>query len=119
MSQQPNEPEVVRIMLHVGTRRLPISLPPDERVLIGRLDEESTTELGLDLAPFDGETNGVSRIHAAFSAQDGIPYLEDLGSTNGTRINGLTLTPNQPYRLRDGDELEFGSARLTLHRPKS
>ncbi len=119
MSHQPDEPEFVRIMLHIGTRRLPLGLPSDARVLVGRLDEDSTTDLGLDLAPYDGETNGVSRIHAAFSVQDGLPQLEDLDSTNGTRINGLTLIPNQPYRLRDGDELEFGSARVTVRIPKS
>lgn len=119
MIHQPDEPEFVRIMLHIGTRRLPLNLPCDQRLLIGRLDEDSTTTLGLDLAPFDGEANGVSRIHAAFSVQDGLAHLEDLESTNGTRINGLTLIPNQPYRLRDGDELEFGSARLTFRLPKT
>jgi hypothetical protein len=48
----------------------------------------------------------VSRRHARFRLDAGIYMLEDLGSTNGTFVNGLRLT--SPYRVRDGDiELEF------------
>ncbi|MCA9894532.1 MAG: FHA domain-containing protein, partial [Anaerolineae bacterium] len=41
-------------------------------------------------------------------------YIEDLGSTNGTRINGFQLTPRQKYRLRDADELEFARLRTII-----
>ncbi|MCA9899887.1 MAG: FHA domain-containing protein [Anaerolineales bacterium] len=48
----------------------------------------------------------ISRRHAQLTPQ-GISYmLEDLGSTNGTFVNGLRL--NQPTALNHGDTIEFG-----------
>ncbi|MBN8619657.1 MAG: FHA domain-containing protein [Anaerolineae bacterium] len=99
-----------------------LRLSQNNRFLVGRSDgqdedgEETGTDLMLDLGPYNGADSGVSRIHAAFSYREGIVYLEDLNSTNGTRINGLRLNPNQLYRLREGDDLEFGSARVILNR---
>ena len=34
----------------------------------------------------------------------------DVGSSNGTDVNGNVLVANQPVRLRDGDLLRFGEA---------
>ncbi|MCD4686521.1 MAG: FHA domain-containing protein, partial [Anaerolineae bacterium] len=59
---------------------------------------------------------GVSRRHATIvqvEAERAL-YLEDLGSVNGTRINGFSLEPRRRYRLRDGDELEFGEIQMVL-----
>jgi len=41
-------------------------------------------------------------------------YIEDLNSTNGTRINGFSLEPKRRYRLRDGDEVEIGRVKIVL-----
>jgi FHA domain/PilZ domain len=52
----------------------------------------------------------VSKFHASLH----IPptpkncYVIDMGSTNGTLVNGHQLTPHQEYRLADGDEISFG-----------
>lgn len=94
-----------------------LKFPPNARILVGRSDDEETaSDLMLDFAPFGGEKNGVSRVHAAIADHEGQVFITDLDSTNGTRINGLALTPNQPYRLYEGDEVELGSARLTIVR---
>jgi pSer/pThr/pTyr-binding forkhead associated (FHA) protein len=53
----------------------------------------------------------VSRRHALITYENETLFLTDLNSTNGTRINGFQLTPGRSYRLRDGDELEFGRIR--------
>jgi pSer/pThr/pTyr-binding forkhead associated (FHA) protein len=34
--------------------------------------------------------------------------LVDLGSANGTLVNGVPALPDEPIRLSDGDELQFG-----------
>ena len=106
----------VRVEIEIApevTRTL--KFPPNSRILIGRSDDEETaSDLMLDFAPFDGEKNGVSRVHAAITDQDGLVFMTDLASTNGTRINGLELIAQQPCRLYDGDEIEFGSARVTV-----
>jgi adenylate cyclase len=42
----------------------------------------------------------------------GLATLEDLGSKNGTFVNGIRLT--QPIALRDGDELRIGNVPMTM-----
>lgn len=54
----------------------------------------------------------VSRRHAELRREDGGWVLTDLGSTNGTRLNGLRLTGEAA--VRPGDEVVFGGARYRL-----
>lgn len=56
----------------------------------------------------------VSRDHAEVVLMDDGFYLRDLGSTNGTFVNGKKLRPLQPCRIRPGDTLTFGSLELLL-----
>jgi pSer/pThr/pTyr-binding forkhead associated (FHA) protein len=104
-----------RLLLQMeGDNRTTVGLEVSERIVVGRGEGANGHEIGLDMTAYGGATNGVSRVHAAFSHEKGSIYLEDLGSTNGTRINGFQMTPNKPYRLRDGDEVEFGRARVVV-----
>ncbi len=59
----------------------------------------------------------VGRRHAYLRNRQGTFTIEDLNSTNKTRLNGVTLLPNQEYPLNDGDLLRFGSVevRFELH----
>lgn len=50
----------------------------------------------------------VSRVHARITREEGIYYIEDLNSTNGTFKNGLRLQPYEKRKLEKGDELKFG-----------
>ena len=55
----------------------------------------------------------VSRQHASVRVDpDGLVWITDLGSTNGTTLNGQRLSPHQPVGLRDGDRLAFGPDRI-------
>jgi hypothetical protein len=102
-----------RLLLQIESEnRTTVGLALTERALLGRVDDAETNNVDLDLTPYGAVANGVSRVHAAVSYHDAAVYIEDLGSTNGTRINGFELTPHQAYRLRDGDELEFGRLRM-------
>jgi diguanylate cyclase (GGDEF)-like protein len=54
--------------------------------------------------------SSVSRHHALLGADaDGLIRLTDLGSTNGTFLNGRRLAENTPVRVHDGDRLQFGA----------
>ena len=53
--------------------------------------------------------SSVSRAHARVSAREGVLHVEDLGSTNGTFLNGRRLVEGQGVRTRDGDELVLGA----------
>ena len=81
-----------------------VALNGDE-VLVGRLAE---CQVRLNDA-------NVSRRHAAFVRLEEGWALSDLGSTNGTRVNG---TPIDRIRLSDGDVIEIGLTRLIYHAPK-
>ena len=54
----------------------------------------------------------VSRRHATLLLRDGQVTIEDLGSLNGTRINGRRVVV--PTEVRAGDVVSFGAARFTL-----
>jgi hypothetical protein len=70
-------------------------------VVIGRLPE---CEVVL------GDTN-VSRRHAQVALDDGGVVVTDLGSTNGTFVNGRRVTR---ATVRPGDELTIGTSRLRV-----
>ena len=56
---------------------------------------------------------GASRRHAQISLQDGAATLTDLGSTNGTQVNGHTV---QRVQLDDGDRITIGTTVLVFRR---
>jgi len=49
----------------------------------------------------------ISSFHATIEFKDGYFYLEDLRSTNGTRLNSDKLKHNEPVRLKSGDRIDF------------
>ncbi|MCC5952289.1 MAG: DUF3662 and FHA domain-containing protein [Acidimicrobiia bacterium] len=74
----------------------------DDRVAtIGRLPDCEVTV---------SDTN-VSRRHAEIRPHGDGFVVVDLGSTNGTKVNGVRVTERT---LRDGDELTFGNTRITF-----
>jgi anti-anti-sigma factor len=63
--------------------------------------------------PFRIGSARVSKRHAAVEPRGGKVYLRDLGSTNGTCLNGQTLR-GQERELRNGDTIEIGPVRCTV-----
>ena len=57
----------------------------------------------------------VSREHLRIHVEDGIPYAEDLNSTNGSALNGHALVPGQRSQISDGDELRLGTVFFRVH----
>ncbi len=112
----------LRLVLQVadpagGTTRVVSARLNKARLIAGRVSTDSDTPLpapDLDFSALNGLNNGVSRQHAAFLYEEGSLSVEDLSSTNGTRINGFQIQPGRTYRLRNGDELEFGRLRMTV-----
>lgn len=77
-----------------------------ERMIVGRI---STADICLA----DANT---SRQHAAFIHEADGWAIEDLGSTNGTLVNGVAID-RQP--LSDGDLIVIGVTELIYHKPRS
>lgn len=72
-----------------------VGLPRGQEVIFGRADE---AHVKLD-------DKNVSRQHARFAWVEGHPVLFDLGSSNGTFVNGL---PISQITLMDGDVITMG-----------
>ncbi|MFC0401475.1 FHA domain-containing protein [Paraburkholderia rhizosphaerae] len=69
---------------------------------------------------FPHQVNYISRRHAHLFLRGGEPYVEDLGSTNGTFVGGKRLDESA-VELHDGDVLGFGGDhfvyRVKVHKP--
>ncbi|MUK87042.1 FHA domain-containing protein [Ornithinibacillus sp. L9] len=64
-----------------------------------------------DSVHFAEDATGVSRIHAEIIKIDATSYgLKDLGSKNGTKLNGNPLVPYKVYALNENDEIVLGKA---------
>ena len=82
-------------------------MPSGERVSLGEL---VTTVGRLPESTLTIEDGNVSRRHAEIRPNRAGYLLVDLGSTNGTLVNGIRLDGEQ--RLRDGDIISFGSTHV-------
>jgi len=85
-----------------------------ERLILGRQANHMTDRPDLDLARFKAAEHGISRIHATLESNEAGVYLMDLGSRNGTYVNGQALAAFSPCYLNDGDVLRFGKLTVTL-----
>jgi len=59
----------------------------------------------------------VSRKHALVILEAGKCWVEDLGSTNGTFVNGVPLAKGERLEISTGSEVKFGSDTLSLVLP--
>jgi hypothetical protein len=96
------------IVLRVDESPDPIILQPKPRMILGRGDVQAAQKPDVDLNPYGALQKGVSRMHAAIYRNDTSLTLVDMGSANGTSLNGQRLSPDHPHVLRDGDEIRMG-----------
>ncbi len=97
ISNSPTQNELEEIDLSSTTRR-------GNECVIGRSPD---SDVILD-------SDDVSRFHGKFFYQSGNYYFCDLGSRNGTIINGKILEKNHSYILNDGDIIRIGDFALML-----
>ena len=101
---KPDKPVKIKLMHLEGSRKgridiIDLSSLPDMVCTIGR-----DPECVLAFDPYKDQR--VSSIHARIFYRDDEIFIEDLNSTNGTRINSIKIF--ETTRLRDGDEIELG-----------
>lgn len=92
--------------LKPGIRPIGIEMISD--VIFG-VSRPPAPEPDFDLTPYGGVERGVSRGHAMLRPSQNHLYLIDLGSTNGTRIQGSALQPRIPTVVQSGDVISLGT----------
>lgn len=103
-------PKALEVSLRV--REAPAASAPREISL--RVAEGASCVIGrssqADVELTDPE---VSRRHARLDLVRGVLYLADLGSSNGTFLNGKPLA-DESIELRVGDDIDVGNTRITV-----
>jgi hypothetical protein len=121
---QPPKPAAAPVKKHSKqTRRLParrsgggpavlrILLPPELKGRTFPLGEEVTLGRAAGCQVTIDDTYA-SQLHARVFQRDGVTYVEDLGSTNGTYLNRTKVTG--PMVFQRGDKLQIGNTVLEL-----
>jgi hypothetical protein len=99
----PDVETIRTLVVRIGNLAANFTLTKDA-TLIGRPDSilQSYPDVEIEL------DDAVSRRHAEIRRHDGQYFLTDLGSTNGTLLNGTRLEAQQEYPLAHGDRIHIG-----------
>jgi len=110
--QKAFKPPKEGIAIYVRDYAAPIEIRKEHEFALGRLLTGDSEQDFVNLKPYGGYENGVSRRHALVRhTADGYEIL-DLGSTNGTWMNKKRLIPEKPYPLRSGAQISLGRLQI-------
>jgi pSer/pThr/pTyr-binding forkhead associated (FHA) protein len=107
--ERPKEPEVELFSLTLEPIKRRIALPTDGEIIFGRPDPKVDYFPDIDLTYEDRGRLAISRRHARIYGDGNVHYVEDMGSTNGTRVNTELLQIGQKRRLGQGDRIVLGN----------
>ncbi|HBX71004.1 MAG TPA: hypothetical protein DEH25_16925 [Chloroflexi bacterium] len=91
-----------------------IFLASNEEFSLGRATAGQPIVPDIDLSSFNAYETGVSRLHASLNTKKHPITIQDLGSVNGTRVNGKKLMPHSKTTLSHGDILTLGKLKVQI-----
>jgi hypothetical protein len=96
-------------LVHPGSGSV-FALAGQAEFLVGRPDPVTGINPEINLGPYD-VTRSLSRRHAKFVLDDSgqLALREDVGTTNGTFVNGERIRTGVPVALKHSDRIRFGS----------
>jgi serine/threonine protein kinase len=101
----PLRPAILRVVEPVRAAwEMPVARSP---MMLGRASEAEGYYPDFDMTFYD-DGDYVSRRHARITRGQGGYFIADLGSSNGTMLNGQTLVPNRAYLLHNMDRFQVG-----------
>lgn len=110
---EPKEPPA-RVALRVLANDQVIPLDGIREFTLGRVSGNQPILPDIDLTSYKAYEGGVSRLHATINVKPDAVTISDLGSANGTRINGKRLAAHTSQELADGDVLTLGKFKLQV-----
>jgi CRP-like cAMP-binding protein len=91
----------------------------DGETTVGRVDPVTGIKPDVDLANLDTQRS-VSRRHSKIVHEAGeFRVVEEIGTMNGTFVNGARIVTGQPVTIKDGDRTRFGLVDLTFRVSKA
>lgn len=109
-TEELNDLQEIKIRLKLPASGQEIATESRAELIIGRAYKD--TKPDIDLGPYGGSQAGVSRQHSRLVSRDGQWAVEDLGSTNGTFVNGVKVIPHQLKEVKNGDVIRCGQIEL-------
>jgi hypothetical protein len=100
--------------LHLLDTGQVLPLSAKNEFTMGRISEGQPIMPDIDLSPYQAYAAGVSRLHGVIKRIDTQIIFIDLGSANGTYINGKRLPPNVEQILKHGDIVALGKLKLQI-----
>ncbi|MBT3321507.1 MAG: FHA domain-containing protein [Anaerolineae bacterium] len=79
---------------------------------VGRVSEGQTIIPDVDLTAHNAYEYGVSRLHVVLKRKEKKMMIMDLGSANGTYVDGIRLKPEQETPLSHGSIISLGKLRI-------
>ncbi len=102
------------IVLYLIEAKQTLQLVGRKEYTLGRVAEGQPILPDVDLSPFDAYSQGVSRLHAALKINKNRVAIMDLGSSNGTRVNGQKIVPHVDYPINHNDQIALGKLRIQV-----
>jgi hypothetical protein len=111
---EPAAPLTSWISLHFMDSGKILPLVSKNEFILGRLTDDSPILPDIDLTPYRASASGVSRLHAVVKRKENKVMVMDLGSSNGTYINGRRINPDGEEILHHGDIVALGALQIQI-----
>jgi hypothetical protein len=102
------------LSLHLMDSGKILPLASRNEFTLGRLSEGQPIMPDIDLSPYQAYASGVSRLHAVVKRDVNRVMVMDLGSSNGTYLNGRRLNPHTEESLNHGDIVALGKLKIQV-----
>ncbi len=103
-----------RVTLHLIESGQILPLAERMEFSLGRVSEGQPIMPDIDLTPYKAYDKGVSRLHAILRRVKNKVVIMDLGSSNGTYVNGNRLSPQIEHVLSHGDTIHLGKLKIQI-----
>lgn len=113
-SEPPSSPANSWLSLHLMDSGKILPLATRNEFTMGRLSEGQPIMPDIDLTPYQAYASGVSRLHAVVKREAERVVIMDLGSSNGTYLNGRRLNPHTEEPLKHGDVVALGKLKIQV-----
>jgi hypothetical protein len=112
--EPPSSPANSWLSLHLMDSGKILPLAMRNEFTMGRLSEGQPIMPDIDLTPYQAYASGVSRLHAVIKRETDRTVVMDLGSSNGTYLNGRRLNPHMEEELKHGDVVALGKLKIQV-----